>query len=77
MGLKSMRDMTEGFNKEECIGNIGKILDIELEELSHYDTINDFLSRLALTELEKIKALISKKIIAIILNMLIAIIIRG
>ncbi|MEN0648338.1 hypothetical protein NSQ82_04735 [Caldifermentibacillus hisashii] len=41
--LKSMREMTNEFNKEECIKNLGKLLGNEdLEELPHYDTINDF-----------------------------------
>lgn len=57
MGLKSMRSMSNGFNKDECIENIGKILGIqELEELPHYDTINDFLAGLDTAELEKIRA---------------------
>ncbi|UZH06316.1 transposase family protein [Heyndrickxia coagulans] len=46
-GLKSMRNMSESFNKEECIKNVGKVLGLDsLEELPHYDTINDFLSGL-------------------------------
>ncbi|WP_225620937.1 transposase family protein [Heyndrickxia coagulans] len=41
-GLKSMRNMSERFNKEECIKNVGKVLGLDsLEELPHYDTIND------------------------------------
>lgn len=55
-GLKSMRSMSEGFNTEECIENVRKALRLkELEELPHYDTINDFLSGLDMTELEKIR----------------------
>jgi hypothetical protein len=55
-GLTTMRRMTEGLNKEECIKNIQKALHIEdLEELPHYDTINDFLSILEPAELEKIR----------------------
>src|SRR5690625_6078436 len=45
--LKSMRSMTDQFNKDECIHNFQKLLGCnELKELPHYDTINDFLSRL-------------------------------
>ena len=56
MGIDSMRSMTERFNKEECIENVKKALGIkELEELPHYDTINDFLSKLDSEELEKIR----------------------
>jgi len=47
MALTSMRETTEKLNKDECIENIEKVLGIEgLEELPHYDTINDFLSEL-------------------------------
>lgn len=64
MGLKSMRNMTDGFNKDECIENIRKFLGIQnLEELPHYDTINNFLSRLDLTELEKIRAYMVKELL--------------
>lgn len=39
--LKSMRSMSNSFNKEECIKNVGKVLDAEgLEELPHYDTMS-------------------------------------
>lgn len=55
-GLTSMRSMSEGLNKEECIENVRRVLEVEdLEELPHYDTINDFLSGLDPTELEKIR----------------------
>ncbi|MGY0695048.1 transposase family protein, partial [Virgibacillus sp. FSP13] len=54
--LKSMRDMTSQFNKEDCIENIQKIIGLEeLEELPHYDTINDFLEALEPTELEDVR----------------------
>lgn len=62
--LKSMRTMTAQFNKDECIKNIMKILGIEnLEELPHYDTINDFLSRLNMEELEKIRTYMIKELL--------------
>ncbi|MDC3426383.1 transposase family protein [Aquibacillus sp. 3ASR75-11] len=54
--LKSMRGMTSNFNKEECIKNIQKVIGLkELEELPHYDTINNFLERLEPGELEAIR----------------------
>ncbi|HZJ82173.1 MAG TPA: transposase family protein [Clostridia bacterium] len=54
--IKSMRGMTEGFNKDECIENISKVLDLDdLNELPHYDTINDFLSEMEVSELEHIR----------------------
>ena len=39
-GIKSMRETTEKFNTEETIKNISNLLEIELEEIPHYDTIN-------------------------------------
>ena len=54
--LTSMRSMTDQFNKAECIENMGRVLGIEeLDELPHYDTINDFLSDLEPIELERIR----------------------
>lgn len=62
--LKSMRGMTKQFNKEECIENLKKILHVdELEELPHYDTINDFLSALSPTELEGIRTYMVKELL--------------
>lgn len=54
--LQSMRSLSNRFNKEECIQNVTKILNIKgLEELPHYDTINNFLEKLDVSELEKIR----------------------
>lgn len=62
--MKSMRDMTEGFNKNECIENVKKILKKEdLEELPHYDTINNFLSVLDPEEVEKIRSQLIKDLL--------------
>lgn len=53
--LKSMRSMTEQFNKDEAIENMGKILGIkELGELPHYDTINNYLSTVQPNELNEL-----------------------
>ena len=55
-GLKSMRELTANFNNEIVIHNIHKYLGIDnLEELPHYDTINNFLKLLEPVELEKIR----------------------
>jgi hypothetical protein len=55
-GIPSMTNMTEKFNKDECIENIRAVLGYEtLEELPHYDTINNYLRNLEITELEKIR----------------------
>lgn len=48
--------MTESFNRDECIENIKVVLGLDgLEEIPHYDTINDFLSNLDNKQLEKIR----------------------
>lgn len=63
MNLGSMRNMTDEFNKEECIENIRKILNnYELEELPHHDTINNFLEILPVDELEKIRTYMIKEL---------------
>jgi len=63
-GLKSMRGMNDAFNKEECMENVQKTLGLEtLEELPHYDTINDFLSGLDVVELEKIRNYMVKELL--------------
>ena len=58
-----MTSMTEKFNKIECIENTAKILGYEeLQELPHFDTINNFLSNLAIKELEKIRDYMIKQL---------------
>lgn len=65
--VRSMQGMTEAFNREECIRNIAMITGQEdLEELPHYVTENEYLSRLNPKELAKIRtniihALIKKR----------------
>lgn len=54
-GIYSMSNMIEQFNKDECIENIARVLGCELEELPHYDTINNFLCSLNPEEIEKIR----------------------
>lgn len=62
--LKSMRSMTDQFNKDETIENIKKILGInKLDELPHYDTINDFLSTVHPSELENIITYMVKELL--------------
>lgn len=62
--LESMREMTDEFNTDNCIENLSKMLGIEnLEELPHYDTVNDFLSRLDMEELENIRTYMVKELI--------------
>ena len=55
-GIVSMNRMTNDFNNEVVIDNIAKSLGYDsLEEIPHYDTINDFLKNLDVSELEKIR----------------------
>lgn len=62
-GIKSMNKMTQDFNREECIENISNALGYEnLEELPHYDTINDFLKTLATEEVENIRDYMIKEL---------------
>lgn len=61
--LTSMRSMTNQFNKEACIENLRKLTGLEtLEELPHYDTINNFLTQLPPEELEEIRTYMIKEL---------------
>lgn len=40
-GKTSMRSLTKTMNTDICIKNISKILEIDLDEIPHYNTIND------------------------------------
>lgn len=62
--VETMRDMTDEYNNDASIENLSTILDIEmLEEIPHYDTVNDFLSRLNPEEIEKIRTYMIKELI--------------
>jgi hypothetical protein len=55
-GIVSMNKMTRDFNNDSVIENISIALGYDsLEEIPHYDTINDFLEKLEVSELEKIR----------------------
>lgn len=55
-GIVSMNKMTKDFNNDEVIKNISVALGYDsLEEIPHYDTINNFLKNLETSELEKIR----------------------
>lgn len=55
-GIISMNQMTRDFNTDNSIKNIAVVLGYEeLEEIPHYDTINNFLKKLEPKELEKIR----------------------
>ena len=62
-GIKSMRNITEKFNTEETIKNIANLLEIELEEIPHYDTINKVFENLKIEELRKIQKYMVTKLI--------------
>jgi hypothetical protein len=62
--LESMRSMTDSLNKDECIQNIKMVMGVDnLDEIPHYDTINDFLSQLKPIELEKIRTYMIKELL--------------
>ena len=62
---KSMRKMTNKFNTKETIENICEILKINVDELPHYDTINDALSKI---DLEEFRSIIKNIIYELIRN---------
>ena len=62
-GIKSMRNTTEKFNTEETIKNIANLLNIELDEIPHYDTINNVFEKLKINELRKIQKYMVTKMI--------------
>jgi len=58
----SMNEMNNAFNTDVCIENISKALGCEeLEELPHYDTINNFLKELDNNQLEQIRKYMIKE----------------
>jgi hypothetical protein len=61
--FKSMRSMTDELNQDQVIENLGRALGVDLEEIPHYDTINDFLVELPPEELEKIRTYMIKELL--------------
>jgi len=51
------------FNTEETIKNIANLLEIELEEIPHYDTINNVFEKLEIEELRKIQKYMINRLI--------------
>lgn len=51
--IKSMRQITQTFNTEETMQNIANLLEMKLEEIPHYDTINEVFENLNIEELRK------------------------
>jgi len=62
-GMKSMRETTEKLDTEDAIKNIANILDIQLEEIPHYDTINNVFETLDINELRKIQKYMVNRLI--------------
>ena len=62
-GIKSMRETTEKFNTNETIKNIADLLEIQLEEIPHYDTINNVFKKLEIEELRKIQKYMVNRLI--------------
>ena len=54
-GLTSMNSMTNKFNNDNSINNLSKIINEELSDLPHYDTVNDVFDDLNINELRKIQ----------------------
>lgn len=62
-GIKSMRQVTQTFNTEETIKNIANLLDIELEEIPHHDTINKVFENIDVEQLRGIQKYIVTSLI--------------
>ena len=62
-GKTSMRNLTESMNTDVCIKNISRILEINLDEIPHYDTINDVFEQVEAEELRKIQKYMVNKLI--------------
>ena len=53
--IETMRQMTEWFGDANCTSNLEKLMGRKIENIAHYDTINNFLEKLDINELSKIK----------------------
>lgn len=62
-GIKSMRQVTQNFNTDEAVKNIANLLELELEELPHYDTINNVFENLDIEELRQVQKYMVTKLI--------------
>lgn len=54
-GITTMNSLTNKFNSDYAISNLSKIIEEELSDLPHYDTINDVFDDLDIVELRKIQ----------------------
>ena len=62
-GISSMNALTNKFNNENTINNLSKIINEQLSDLPHYDTINDVFDDLNIDELRKIQKYITYALI--------------
>lgn len=62
-GIKSMRQTTEDFNTEETIENISNLIEVELEEIPHYDTINEVFEKIDIDEIRRIQKYMVQRLI--------------
>ena len=61
--IESMRQLTGWFEDANCTSNLSKLTNREIENIPHYDTINNFLERLEISELNSIRLKMIKKLI--------------
>lgn len=62
-GITTMNSITNKFHNENTINNLSKIINTELSDLLHYDTINDIFDDLNIDELRKIQKYIVNALI--------------
>ncbi len=62
-GIKSMRQTTQDFNTEKTIQNIANLLELELEEIPHYDTINNVFERIDIEQLREVQKYMVQRLI--------------
>ncbi len=61
--VETMRQMTEWFGDANCASNLGKLIGRKIENIAHYDTINNFLEKLEISELNNVKVGMVKRLI--------------
>ncbi len=61
--IGTMRQMTEWFDDGNCIPNMEKLMGRKVENIPHYDTINNYLERLDIRQLKNIRTKMIKKLI--------------
>ena len=62
-GITTMNSLTDTFNSQEAINNISKLCKSNLDDIPHYDTINDVFENINIDELRYIQKYIAYTII--------------